>query len=185
MAVVTTVEVVETALWPQGDIRDPLGIWGARVQLTGDASAGSLKATIFVPAERKSAYIYTCYSAIIVQIAGSSLGFNAKIRLLANWPNIDPQAGVQGYATGISRATNADADFTPPNSLPDFNLIGPNDRFILLFDPRPIGDDLAIVEIESGNNPGVGTNFSAEAYGYFWDRSVLNAPGGPRHPGAS
>lgn len=186
MAVTEQGIVVETALWPQGDIRDPLGVWGSRVLLTGDASGGSIKATIIVSSEQRSAFVFCCYSAILVQLTGTPAGFVIKCRLLTNWPNIDIQAGVQAYATAIFDASSADLDFTSPSAGPARNLIGPNDRFIPLFDPRApqsLGS-LNILEIEGGSNVN-GSTYSAECYGYFWDRSVMQAPGGLRHPGSS
>ena len=74
--------------------------------------------------------------------------------------------------------------FTPPTFGAIRNPIGPADRFLLLFDPRQQGGDVDIVEIEFGENRDLAT-YSFEGYGYFWDRSVLDAPGGPRHPGSS
>lgn len=185
MAIATTVDVITTALWPQGDIRDPLGVWGFRQGLTGDLTAGSLKVTAQAEAGINAAYLYTCYSAIIAKLTGDVTQTTIKIRLLTNWPNVDPLAGVQGYAyiqTGINRTTAA---FTSPINGPDrFNMVGPNERFLLLFDPRPSAGVLSLVELETGGNID-GETWSFEGYGYYWDRSVLNAPGGPRHPGAS
>jgi len=188
MAVLTSVDVIETALWPQGDIRDPLGTWGARVLLVGDASGGSLKALIEVAADKRSSYLYTFYSAILAQVAGSAANNNIKLRILTNWPNIDPQGGVQAYGSAIFHSSSgADNDFTAPSSGPSIDLVGANHRFLLCFDPRQ-QETLGVMiigEIELGSNLGVGTDWVAECYGYFWDRSVVNAPGGPRHPGSS
>ncbi|KKL17299.1 hypothetical protein LCGC14_2486920, partial [marine sediment metagenome] len=60
----------------------------------------------------------------------------------------------------------------------------PNDRFILIFDPRQGAGVLNMIELEMGVNVNTDT-YAFEAYGYYWDRSVLNAPGGPRHPGSA
>jgi len=188
MAVEVLVEVIETALWPQGDIRDPLGVWGARTLLVGDASGGSLKARLFVPADKRSSYLYTFYSAQLTQVDGSAANNNMKLRILTNWPNIDEQPGVQAYSSAIFHSSGgADNDFTEPTSGPSIDLVGPNHRFLLCFDPRPQEtlQAMGIADIELGSNLGVGTDWVAEAYGYFWDRSVLNAPGGLRHPGSS
>jgi len=46
-------------LWPQLDIRDPLGVWGARALVTGDASGGSIKEKCQAPAERTAAFFFT------------------------------------------------------------------------------------------------------------------------------
>jgi len=184
MAISSVVELVTTALWPQGDIRDPLGVWGARLGVTGDGSDG-IKVAMRASAGVNAAYIYTCYSAIAVQLTGTPSAFAIKCRLLTNWPNVDVAvAGVQGYGSargGIMRQSSA---FTAPNAVPDLTLVAPNERFLLLFDPRPSRGDLDIVEIEIGTNVTAAT-YSFEAYGYYWDRSVTNAPGGPRHPGSS
>jgi len=185
MAITANVDVIATGLWPQGDIRDPLGIWGFRLGVTGDASGGSIKVGARVPLEETGKYIYTCYSQLIAILTqATQASALAKGRLLTNWPNIDPQAGVQGYATARFVLLNNDSDFTAPKNIPDAPIVDPQDRFLLLFDPRPSADQITIVEQEIGINI-LDDTYSFEGYGYFWDRSVLNAPGGPRHPGAS
>ncbi len=185
MAIVTQAAVVATALWPQGDIRDPLGVWGFRVPFTGDATGGSLKAIISEMTGKKGAYVYTCYSVTMVQLTGTLLAAQkVKLRLLTLWPNIDPLAGVQAYGSYNSTLFGGDADFTAPIGGAELPLIQPQQRFLLLFDPRQFGPLGDILEIEFGSNQDTST-YSFEGYGYFWDRSVLNAPGGPRHPGSS
>lgn len=185
MAIVALTDVFPAALWPQGDMRDPLGVWGFRHIVTGDASTGSIKVTGQAPAGLRAAYIYTCYSVNIAHLAGASEGAIAtKTRLLSNWPDVDDDVGVQGYATAQFAFTGEDDDFTAPDSILQRHPVGPNERFILLFDPRPTGGALDIVELEYGNNV-LASTYAFEAYGYWWDRSVLQAPGGPRHPGSS
>jgi len=183
MAITGAIDLIASALWPQGDVRDPLGIWGARGSITGDASAGSIKVTIQVPAGLAAAYIYTAYQATITLTTGTS-GNPAKIRLLTNWPDVDTTQGVQGFGSVkvISMATSA--DFTAPTSGPLAPLVSPLDRFLLLFDPRPSAGVLELMELEIGENV-LNDVYAFEAYGYFWDRSVLQAPGGLRHPGSS
>lgn len=187
MAIANDVVVLPAALWPQGDIRDPLGVWGFRLGITGDASGGSIKTTAIAPAGDAAAYIFTCYALTFVQLSGAIGSASIKSRLLTNWPNVDVIPGVQGFSTYEVLGMSGGSNFTPPtsgvgssNSFP----INNNARFILLFDPRPSAGPLAIVEMELNENVNLAT-YSAEGYGYFWDRSVLNAPGGPRHPGAS
>ena len=184
MAIVGVVDVLPAALWPQGDIRDPLGTWGFRLGITGDATGGSIKVTASAPAGLGAAYVYTCYSLNIAQLTGASGSQTAKARLLTNWPNVDVLAGVQAYSSLIIRNFGTDPQFTAPIAGMDDPLVTPLDRFLLLFDPRPSIVTLDIIEMESGENVDAAT-YSFEGYGYFWDRSVLNAPGGPRHPGSA
>lgn len=186
MAIVATAEVITAQLWPQGDIRDPLGVWGAREGVTGDATGGSIKVTLQAPAPRGAAYIYTCYDVNIaildVAIPGS---YNAKMRLLTNWPDIDPLAGVQGYSSGFTFPVNVANNATEPiGTIANEQVMSQNSRFILLFDPRPSAGVLDIVELELNTNTDTARH-SFEGYGYYWDRSVLQAPGGPRHPGSA
>jgi len=184
MAVAATVNVVQSAIFNPRDLRDPLGVWGFRLAITGTASGGSLKATAQIPADRKAAYVYTAYSCQMVLTTGTAADQNMKMRLLSNWPNIDPQAGVQGYSSAIFINTNgADGDFTSPNSGPQIAMVTPLDRFILLYDPRPIGGAMSIMELEVGSNV-LNDVWAFEGYGYFWDRQVLDTPGGLRHPGS-
>jgi len=185
MAISEVVDVLAAALWPQGDIRDPLGTWGFRIGITGDASGGSLKVTARAPAGLSAAYIYTCYSLLIAQLTGTFTNATIKSRLLTNWPNVDVVAGVQGYSTAFASTLAGTGVFTAPGAMPfDHQLVQPLERFLLLFDPRPSPAPLNLIELELGLNINLAT-YSFEGYGYFWDRGVLQAPGGPRHPGAS
>ncbi len=185
MAITTEQSVFASALWPQGDIRDPLGVWGSRVGVTGDASGGSIKVGLLEVADRKAGLVYTCYSAHAAGLTGTFTDDAIKCRLLTNWPNVDIVSGVQGYATAIAGLLDFNTNFTAPNYVVNRQpLVTPNDRFLLLFDPRPSGPLATLVELEVTQNVDLAT-YAFEAYGYFWDRSVLNAPGGPRHPGAS
>jgi len=185
MAITEVVEVQQTALWPQGDIRDPLGVWGFRLAVIGDASGDGVQVTAFVPRERKGAYIYTVYSALVVKVSGAApVASTIKCRILTNWPNIDPQPGVQAYGSAIFRSFTASTDLQAPIAGPDDALILPQDRFLLILDPSNSLDDMFILELGLGLNV-LADVYSFEGYGYFWDRSVLNAPGGLRHPGSS
>jgi len=188
MSIASEVPVIEHQLWVQGDIRDPLGIWVARLGVTGDASGGEIKVGIIVPAERRSAFIYTCYAVTPAQLTGAvPSAQNVGCRLLTNWPDADLSTGVQGFATFRQAKIFGDATFTAPlaGGAQEGELIQPNDRFILLFDPRPDAvNNMTIVEMKWGENVDLAT-YSFEGYGYYWDRSVLNAPGGLRHPGSA
>jgi len=194
VAITVTAPPVESPLWPQGDIRDPLGVWGFRLGVTGDASGNPISVGIEVPADKRSAYVYTMYSAQIAQLTGVITGSFLKLRLLTNWPNVDPQAGVQAYASLILGILGGATDLNAPIAGPSSNsanpggqsLIQPNDRFLLLFDPRQPASlgPMEIANLELQVNTNLAT-YSFEAYGYFWDRSVLQAPGGLRHPGAN
>jgi len=185
VAISQTVDVITNALWPQGDIRDPLGIWGFRHGVTGDASAGGIKVLARSSAGEGAAYVYTVYSTLIAIILQATFAAQTgKCRILTSWPNIDPQAGVQAYGSLRIATISGETDFTAPQLGPDRNFIQSNDRFLLIFDPRPSAGVLDMIELEIGTNV-LADTYSFEGYGYYWDRSVLNAPGGPRHPGAS
>jgi len=107
-----------------------------------------------------------------------------KTRLLSNWPNVDPQDGVEAFATLSVRFMDGSANFTPPLTGPQSDLLAPNDRFVLLYDPRSgVAGVLSLVEFEVSSNV-LNEIIGAEIWGYYWDRSVLQAPGGPRHPGS-
>lgn len=183
MAISEEADLISHALWPQGDQRDPLGVWGFRHGVTGDASGGSIKVGCQVPAAQRDAHVYTLYAANFSQLTGTDNLSAVKIRLLTNWPNVDPAAGIQGFATHRVLTIADDAAFTSPQSGFSQNQpVLPNERFLLLF--TRIGTPLTIVEFEHGSNVNLAT-YSFELYGYYWDARVLNAPGGPRHPGSS
>ncbi len=188
MAIDVNVDILESQTWPQGDARDPLGVWGARLGVTGDASGGGIKVAFVVPAPKRGARVYTVYSATFAQLTGTTTALvPVKSRILTNWPNIDPVPGVQGFGTLLLNPCDQDNDLTAPVRGPVSSpLITPNDRFILCYDPRQqttLGP-MAILELAYGKNEDLAT-FSFEGYGYWWDRSVMDTPGGPRHPGSS
>jgi len=168
-------------------MRDPLGVWGLRLGVTGDATGGSIKVQYDVRSLERSAYIYTWISAQMVQLTGVIPTTNVKFRILTNWPNIDRNIpGVQGYGSWTTVPVIGEADFTAPVAGPSLPLVHAIDRYLLCFDPQQqitLGV-LPLGEIEWGDNTD-GATYSIEGYGYFWDRSVLNAPGGLRHPGSS
>ena len=184
MAIASLVDIIETAVWQQGDARDSLGNWAFRLIVAGDATGGSIKVTAQVPADKTGAYIYTAYGLTIAQTVGSPASPAGKSRLLTNWPDADADAGVQAYATARFTSFLNSSNFTAPFGGPDVPLLFPTDRFILLYDPRPLAAALNLIELEVSTN-GVGISFAFEGWGYFWDRGVLNAPGGPRHPGSN
>jgi len=189
MSINLNIEVVETALWPQRDARDPLGVWGARGGVTGDASGGVIRAFILVPASKRRGRIYTCYNASTTcsQETVPETSTAIRSRLLTNWPDVDVvQVGAQGFAGWIRSAVVDDGVGNAPVTGPSTPLIFPNDRFILLFDPGVVAAGLAMVIIEMERNANVDSNiYDFQAYGYYWDRQILDTPGGPRHPGSS
>jgi len=178
-----TVDIFSQGMWPQEDIRDPLGVWGGRSIVLADATAGPLKVGFQPGADRAGAFLYTCYSAQIssLTINESAVG---KCRLLTNWPDVDVGPGVQGFSTTKIVTIDGSAAFSAPFDGPfDSPMVEPADRYILLFDPRPVAGAFTIVELE--RDRAVDTRlYSFECWGYYWDRSVMSAPGGPRHPGS-
>jgi len=186
MTVSATVDVLPQQTWPQGDVRDPLGIWGFRTSVSGDASAGTINLVARVEAGQAPAYVYTVYGLTVTQLTGAITAELVKIRLLTNWPNVDRQAGVQGY--GSVRMVTISGSSGHTDELTGWLEAGvgvdPLQRFILLYDPRGSDTvlDLIAFQLPTNVNP---STFSFEGYGYYWDRSVLQAPGGPRHPGSS
>ncbi len=184
MAIQAQVALITAQEWPQGDIRDPLGLWGARTLVTGDATGGSIRVQVLQLAAQRAAYVYTCYYAMITQLTGTEVDAFAFCRLLTNWPNVDPQAGVQAFATFAIRDFRTSGPFGVPVGGLTSPFITEIERFILLYDPRPTGGDMNIIEMELATNS-LAATYSFEAYGYYWDRSVMQAPGGPRHPGSN
>ncbi len=190
MSIAATVEIITNAIFTPRDLRDPLGVWGARLGVTGDATGNSITVDFVVPSARRAEYVYTCYSVNLTALTVTAEnGQGIRVRLLTNWPNIDPAAGVQAYSTARFGSMNTDANFTPPiggmsGTTPAGAMyVQDIDRFLLLYDPRPgVSGDMSIVQIEGGFNTDTAT-YSFEAYGYYWDRAVMNTPGGLRHPG--
>ncbi len=188
MAIAEVVSLLAAQTWQQLDIRDPLGLWGARHLIIGDGTGGSVKTTIVTPDQEAAAFVYQVM-AVNVNIIDVLQVVNtfAKCRLLANWPNFDPQPGVQSFSTFRVAGLLGSANFTQPVSAAaqgGEHLLEPNDRFILMYDPRPSNELLPIIELEVSANV-LNTDYAFEAYGFYWDRSVMDAPGGPRFPGSA
>jgi len=180
-----SIAIFAHGMWPQGDARDPLGVWGGRHIATATVGDGPIKVRFQAAATIAGAYVYTCYSANIAGLTVATLGIG-KCRLLTNWPDVDDDIGVQGYGSVKMVQVDGSSGFTPPftGALIGGALVQPSDRFILLFDPRPVVGAFDLVELEISDL--VDTNTMAfECWGYYWDRQVLNTPGGPRHPGSS
>lgn len=187
MSVEFDAQVITNALWPQGDIRDPLGVWGARSSVTGDATGGEIKGNVNVTESERAAYIYTVYDIAINQRSGTLNANPSMVRMLTGWPNIDLLAGVQAYSSGRFGIFRGSGTFnTPPIAgiIATEELLPANSRFILMFDPRPLASALPLIELKWVNQTD-GDIYDIECWGYYWDRSVLQAPGGPRHPGSS
>jgi len=108
----------------------------------------------------------------------------AKSRILTNWPNVDRAAGVNGFATlrigGIGGDGTLSDPLAAPGSQGDY-IYQPNDRFILMYDPRSTAGVLSIIELEISDQV-LNTVYAFECYGHFWDRAAMDTPGGPRHP---
>ncbi len=187
MSVVDRVNLITTQTWPQGDIRDPLGIWGFRRQVSADASGGNLNLTVASQSGVAPAYVYTVYSLTIGQLTGVQTALLVKVRLLTNWPNVDLQAGVQAY--GTIRVVQTTGSLGYSGELTGIGLEGavgvtPLERFLLLYDPRASTGEIDIINFQLPLNIDPST-WTFEGYGYYWDRSVMQAPGGPRHPGSN
>jgi len=186
MAIAGLVFLLDHQIFVQGDARDPLGVWVARAAVTGDASGGSLKVGVQVPAARSGSRIFTCYSAQVAGLTGTLISAAIKTRLLTNFPDADLGIGIQGFSTlslqnDTGEQWNVSSGITAPIAGPYQHQIQHNDRFILLFGVS--GADTTLSELEISDNVD-GATYSFEWYGYFWDRDVLNTPGGPRHPGS-
>jgi len=185
MALLASVPLIATQSWPQGDARDPLGIWGMRELLTGTGDGGSVKVIVQTPVGQDASYVYSALGAnVAITNVPQIVSTFAKVRILTNWPNVDLAGGVQAFATARMGTMGASANFTEPVAMigqQGNQLIQTNDRFLLMYDPRPAAGQLDIMELEVSDNV-LATVYAFEAYGYFWDRAVMDAPGGPRHP---
>jgi len=185
MTVTGQVNIFAHQMWPQGDARDPLGVWGGRQRIVGDASAGAIQSTFVIPQALRGKYVYTVYSMTAVQNpAGTVAASNAKGRILTNWPNISIDGGVQGYATCRIRTIQGSTTWRDPKAGSVVELVEPNDRFLLIHDPHPASGSMTLAEIDWAVNTD-GDTYDFEIYGYHWDRLVFQTPGGPRHPGSS
>ncbi len=186
MSITTAVILQQAAQWPQGDIRDPIGVWGAKWIVLGDASGDEIEVTINTPLGAAAAFVYTLYDVNIEHSAGALVSNALMMQWFTGWPDVEAAAGVEAAHTNVVGVIQGDAGLgsAPIGAI---NANGPlwrsEQRFLLSFDPRfghQSSRTLAIIKLV---NIGVGTNYTGFLYGYYWDRSVMNAPGGPRHPG--
>jgi len=185
VAIATSVDVITAPIFRPRDLRDPLGVWTARLGVTGDASGGGILVNFTVPEANAGAHVHTLYSFNCGQLTGVLEAAGVSLRLLSNWPNSDPVAGIQGYdvmVMGVERTqqNNVGQRSSPTNGT---MLFAENARFIPLYDPRPSAGQITIVELQRNDNTD-GATYVFQAFGYYWDRQVMDTMGGLRHPGA-
>lgn len=181
MTVTVLIPIQESAILRPRDLRDPLGVWAARGLGTGDAGGGVVLGQFIVPGDRRAAHVYACYGVSVVQLVIAAVEASSmSVRLLTNWP-VTETSGITGFSLTNSRVADNDGIF--PASAFGPLIDGPM-RFILLFDPRP-DPTSSIVLVEAWpNDNSLDEDYVFEAYGYYWDRNIMDVPGGPRHPGS-
>jgi len=181
VTVTGVINIFDSAVLRRRDVRDPLGIWAARGTIVGDGGGGSTLAQFTVPAGRRSGHIYCCYGVGVTGQAASTVeATSLSVRLLTNWPPTEA-SGITGMSKTNTRLAVNDGIF---GASPLGQLIGPADRFIILYDPRPDPNtDIVIVEAWADINV-LNETHNFEIYGYYWDRIAVNAEGGLRHPGS-
>lgn len=184
MAIATSVDILTAPIFRPRDLRDPLGVWTGRIGVTGDASGGGIKVGFTVPEENAGAHVHTFYSFNSGQLTGILEAVGTSLRLITNWPNSDPVAGIQGYDVMVMGVDRTQTENTGQRSAPTNTsmLFVENARFIPLYDPRPSAGQITIVEIQRNDNTDLAT-YVFQVFGYYWDRQVMDTPGGLRHPG--
>ena len=160
MLIALTVDIREHQTFTRRDARDPLGLWSARLGVTGDGTSGTIKVIAQVPAASAGGRIYTCYSVNVAGLSGSITTASAKCRLLTNFPDADLAAGTTGFSSLILVAADrpffgVSSGFSAPFAGLGTQYIGPNDRFILLFGIP--GSATGLVELEISDNVDLAT----------------------------
>lgn len=186
MAITTSVDIITAPIFRPRDLRDPLGVWAGRLGVTGDASGGGILVNFTVPESNAGKHVHTFYSFNAGQLTGIAEATGTSVRLITNWPNSDPVAGVQGYDVmfmGVDRTqdNNVGQFSAPTNTMNPYDSIH---RFMPLYDPRPSAGQITIVELQRNDNT-LAATYVFQCYGYYWDRQVMDTPGGLRHPGSS
>lgn len=183
MTITVVATVFQHAILRRRDQRDPLGVWAAREQVTGDASGGIQQVDIQVPANVRAGFVYNCQAAEMIGPDPSAMT-SVTVRLLTNWPPSD-SPGVAGADFHVNSPIGSFGDGSSKSgSNTGQPFINAALMKVLLFDPRsnPLAG-VNLLEIWSSANtlaePRIGT-----AWGYYWDRGVMDVPGGPRFPGA-
>lgn len=180
MTVTQTIDVFDSAVLRRRDVRDPLGIWAGRGAIAGDGGGGATVAQFQVPASRRAGHVYACYGLSVVGQAAPTVEADSfSARLLTNWPPSD-SPGISGASFTRTVLAVNDGIFGGSGV---GNLLQSTDRFILLFDPRPDPTTSIVIAEAWANINVLNETHTFEIYGYYWDRIVQDAPGGPRHPG--
>jgi len=186
MSVVIALDAVESGVFKQQDARDPVGLWGAQGNLTGDATGGQVGARIQIPAAKRRNAVYTIYDASTANTGGATDTATAvAVRIFTGWPDINLEAGIQTHETIRFVQLEPDGGFIPPVFGPREPLITPNQRFMLIFTPSVQFATTAFVMLIIDRAANVNNAlYQFSAWGYYWNRDVLGVPGGPRHPGS-
>jgi len=180
MSEVAQVRLLAHNIFKQRDSRDPLGIWAFRSEQAGTATGGVFKVQVQSDEVDR---IFTCVG-LNLTADGITVAVQGKYRLLCN----QPPADLEGGQAGVSIARNIDVtNFSNATAPADnWDAISPYEsqlEHILLFGGvQSSRDPQNILEMECGGNALTVTYFF-EATGYFWDRQILESPGGPRWPG--
>jgi len=180
VAVQADIDIIPSAILRRRDDRDPLGIWASRGGVVGDATGGTIKATMGLPPGRRAAYVFTIG---MVSTSSASAGFaTATLRMLTNFPSGDAP-GVQGasFIRTIEVGSAGSGELQAVGLRP---MLDPEMSKVLLYDPR--ADRASRIDLfELWVSPNVDTavvNF--EAWGWYWDRNLHEVIGGPRYPGS-
>jgi len=186
MSITIEKDCLVTGVWKQGDIRDPIGIFGGVTSITGNGDGTFIRVSMRIDSEDAFlSGLFAIYDATILQTLGSVQSVDVLYRIFSNWPNIDQQPGITPFNSGIVRNMVGSNSWVSPRAAPDAPLVQPLDRFRLIWDPRHLAPQNMLLCEWFINMPVAPVAYQFSVYGYFWDRSVLNAPGGPRHPGSS
>lgn len=179
MAIAENTAVLAHAIIKQRDARDPLGIFVNRHLITGDASGGTIKVSI-AAAQTYHIYALTAFTLSVQTLAADSIG---KLRLLTNYPPALPDGGLSAFAWNRVFIISNTSMTAPGDSMGiSQGAIGLETGKVLMF-----GGDFQtvvpqnIIELEIEDNI-LNQSYFFEVYGYFWDRSSILVPGGPRLP---
>ncbi len=181
MAITTLKDILASGLIFQGDARDPLGIWGGATSQVNSGSGGSTRITFRVgTTDSNLSSVFAISGLSVLQESGTPRSDLVKFRMFTNWPSVDFQAAITPFNSAHAAVFVGSTLFTGGVAVAPFNDTVPAIRGLLSWDPRGLSQPLLLCEFEMANISG--TTVLVSVQGYFWDRAVLNTPGGPRFP---
>ncbi len=178
MAISVRIVVANTAYGNPASLGEPLGIWSGQVDVTGDASGGTVT-VIFVPQnpsdtptlnDQRREFVYFLDN-VSFRIGAGDPG-NVSCQVISHFARSNVALG-NPFATAVSSPTLTDgAEFMPSGPLVDPQTL----RQPLFWGSQALADSASAIQnmvVLRAENNVLATIYVFRAYGRYYDRQVV------------